>query len=65
MEIVRTIYEWKSRNLTQLGRIAVIKTLILPKMNHLILTLPNPDHELIRKFVKFYSIISWGQIYTQ
>lgn len=45
LEIEQTIKQWNSRILTPIGRIVVIKTLIVPKMNHLILTIPNPDHE--------------------
>lgn len=43
LEIEQTIKQWKSRKFTPIGRIVVIKTLILPQMNHLNLTLPNPD----------------------
>ena len=53
--------------LTPKGRPTVIKTLIIPKMNHLILTLPNPDKdfknletEILRQFCdprcRFYSL---------
>ena len=34
---------WKPRSLTPLGRITIIKTLILPKFNHLFASLPTPD----------------------
>ena len=33
---------WSKRNLTVIGKITVVKTLILPVLNHLIITLPNP-----------------------
>ena len=38
---------WQHRNLTPIGRIAVIKTLILPKFNHLFVSLPTSE-----KFLK-------------
>lgn len=60
LEIEQTIKQWKSRKLTPIGRIVVIKTLIVPKMNHLILTLPNPDHELIQKLDKALFNYLWG-----
>lgn len=60
LEIEQTIQQWKSRKLTPIGRIVVLKTLILPKMNHLILTLPNPNHEFIQKFDTALFNYLWG-----
>ena len=34
---------WKQRSLTPIGKIAVIKTLILPKFNHLFVSLPTQE----------------------
>ena len=39
------IQQWNRRILTPLGRVTVIKTLILPKYNHLFMSLPNPNEE--------------------
>lgn len=41
-----------TKNLTSTEKIRVIKTLIVPKINHLILTLPNPTLEYMRRFEK-------------
>ena len=41
---------WNSRSLTPFGRLTVIKTLPIPKINHLILALPNPSEEVIKSF---------------
>lgn len=49
-EIKKLINQWKSRKLTPIGRITVIKTLIIPKLNHLILTLPNPSTDNLKNF---------------
>ena len=38
---------WSKRNLTSIGRITVIKSLALSKINHLILSLPNPSQKII------------------
>ena len=43
------INTWSKRNLTVIGKISVVKTLILPILNHLFLTLPNPNAEMIKK----------------
>ena len=47
--IHRILAQWKSRKLTLIGKTTVIKTLIVPKMNHLILPLPNPSVDFIKK----------------
>ena len=49
-EIKKIIIQWNSRSLTPLGRLTVIKTLLIPKVNHLILALPNPSEEVIKSF---------------
>ena len=41
----QTLNAWKSRYLTPIGKIAVLKALIIPKFNHLFLSLPNPELE--------------------
>ena len=48
LEIRKIINQWKLRKLTPIGRITVIKTLIIPKLNHLILTLPNPSNDFLK-----------------
>ena len=49
-EIKKIIIQWNSRSLTPFGRLTVIKTLLIPKVNHLILALPNPSEEVIKSF---------------
>jgi len=58
--ITKQIHHWSKRFLTVLGRITVVKTLLLPKMNHLVLSLPTPHDDIIRDInSKFYQFI-WG-----
>ena len=47
--ISKSINVWKKRFLTPLGKITVIKTLILSKLNHLFMSIPNPDQSVINK----------------
>lgn len=42
-DINMLINQWRCRKLTSIGRLEIIKSLILPKLNHLILSLPNPE----------------------
>ena len=40
---------WSKRHLTPLGKIAVIKTLALSKLNHLFLSIPSPRKDIFKK----------------
>jgi hypothetical protein len=41
------LQHWKRRILTPIGRVTVVKTLVIPKLNHLFLSLPSPSKETI------------------
>ena len=58
-EIKQLITKWSKRILTPLGKITVLKTLALPKINHLILALPNPRNETIINIQKMFSKFLW------
>ena len=49
---------WNRRSLTPIGRITVIKSLLLSSLNHLFVSLPNPNEKLLKDlnelFFKFY-----------
>ena len=54
----RDIQNWAKRNLTVLGKITVIKSLLLPKLTHLFLALPTPSKETIKRIENiFYKFI--------
>ena len=48
-DVNKSLNIWKKRFLTPLGKITVIKTLILSKLNHLFMSIPNPDQSVINK----------------
>ena len=48
-KIKNLIILWKRRNLTPLGKITVIKTLLLPILNHLFISIPNPREETLKE----------------
>ena len=56
-EVKKEINQWSKRILTPLGRITILKTLLIAKLNHLFIALPNPSNETIinlnRMFFKF------------
>ena len=49
VKINESIKSWNKRYLTPLGKITVIKTFFLSKLNHIFLALPNPDPETIKE----------------
>ena len=57
--IKKDINHWSKRNLTPLGRITVVKTLLLSKVTHLFISLPNPSSELITHLDKLFAQFIW------
>lgn len=56
--IEKEMKQWSKRVLTPFGRITVLKTIIISKLNHLFIALPNPDTTVIDKLNKaFYNFI--------
>ena len=58
--ITKQIHHWSKRFLTVLGRIVVVKTLLLPKLNHLVLSLPSPEGTLISEINSKFHHFIWG-----
>ena len=54
------IKKWNRRNITPLGRIALIKSLFLSKLTHLFLTIPTFDSGLITKIEKMLYAFLWN-----
>ena len=52
------IKNWQRRQLTPIDKITVIKTLLIPLLNHLFISLPNPPDNLIKELNEtFYKFI--------
>ena len=58
-EIENIIKAWTNHILTPIGKITVIKTLIISKLNHLFLTIPAPNKLNVDKFVKLLFSFIW------
>ena len=54
--------QWSKRKLTLFGRITVLKILIISKLNHLFIALPDPKNEITKKKKKFTLFGSQEQI---
>ena len=50
---------WKRRNLTPLGKITIIKSLLLPSFNHLFLSLPNPEDKILKEMNEIFYNFIW------
>ena len=50
---------WKRRYLTPLGKITVIKTLLLPILNHLLISIPNPNDQILKELNSIFFEFLW------
>ena len=58
-KIKSTLLQWSRRNITPLGKITVLKTLIIPILNHLFIALPTPKKYIALLNSMFFTFI-WG-----
>ena len=59
IEIKNLIKHWQSRKLTVFGRITVIKSLLVPKITHLFMSLPNPTEKYIQELNRLLYKFVW------
>ena len=50
---------WKRRYLSPLGKITVIKSLLIPKLTHLFISLPNPNTIILAQLNKIFFNFLW------
>ena len=60
IEIKESIKHWNKRLLTPLGKVTVIKTFLLSKLNHIFLSLPNPDIFYIKDLNEMFFQFIWS-----
>lgn len=60
LKIEKLLKNWGFRDLTLYGKITVIKTLALSKMNHLLSTLPIPDQGFMKSIEKLFFDFLWN-----
>ena len=58
-EIQHTLLSWSRRQLTPLGKVAVIKTLCLSKIVHLLMNLPDPPQKFLRELDECFYKFLW------
>ena len=59
-EIKNLLLQWSKRNLTPIGKITVLKTLALSKINHLFLALPNPPAHILKEINTLFFNFVWN-----
>ena len=59
-EIKNLLLQWSKRILTPYGRILVVKCLAMAKINHLILSLPNPSEKVIKELNSLFFKFIWN-----
>ena len=59
-QIKNSIKIWRRGFLTPLGKITVIKSLLLPKLTHLLIALPNPDRETLNNINGIFFDFLWN-----
>ena len=58
-QIRREIAQWRRRNITPLGKITVIKSLLLSKLIHLLKALPNPSRTVLKELERMFFAFLW------
>ena len=51
---------WNRRSLTPIGRITVIKSILLSSLNHLFISLPNPNEKLLKDLNELFFNFIWA-----
>lgn len=59
-EIKRLLSNWSKRILTPIGRITVIKSLAMSKINHLVLALPSPSDNIMKELQNMFYKYLWS-----
>ena len=58
-KVEKELKKWKRRYLTPIGKITVLKTLILPKFNQTFMSIPNPKIILIKELNNMFYKFIW------
>ena len=59
--IKNELEQWKRRNLTPIGRISIVKALIVAKLVHIFTALPNPSTKCVKELESMLFNFVWGK----
>ena len=57
----KTATQWQRRMLSPLGKVTVIKTMLIPTLNHLFITLPNPSESIVNEINNILFTFLWNK----
>ena len=60
LQIEKEIEQWRRRNITPIGRITVIKSLLISKLVHLFTALPNPSQTEVKRLERILFQFLWA-----
>ena len=60
VSLAREIKQWERRFLTPIGKITVIKSLLLSKLVHILMSLPNPSQPCIKRIENMFYKFLWN-----
>ena len=59
-EVKKLIRIWQARNLSPYGKITIIKSLLMSKFTHMLLSLPSPSTEIIKELEQLFADFLWS-----
>ena len=62
VKIKSLISQWSKRRLTPMGRLTVIKTILISQLNHLFISIPNPSTQFLGELKDVYILSSGTQM---
>ena len=57
--VEKEIVQWKRRNLSIIGKITVIKSLLMSKLVHILMALPNPSRRMVKQIESIWYKFLW------
>ena len=61
IDINKTIVTWSGRNITPVGKITLIKSTLISKITHILLSLPTPKNETLKTLEDVFRNFIWNQ----
>eukprot|EP00914_Ancora_sagittata_P008797 GHVO01017058.1.p1 GENE.GHVO01017058.1~~GHVO01017058.1.p1 ORF type:complete len:128 (+),score=5.84 GHVO01017058.1:581-964(+) len=59
LELKKRMASWNRRQLTLIGRITVVKTMLIPLLTHVVTSLPAPDSEYMKTIERMLHKFLW------
>ena len=60
-DIKKLIRTWSSRLLTPYGKVAIVKSLLLSKITHILLSLPSPEPDILKTIDNLFLAFIWNK----